>query len=129
MTPSVPKPKRKTKEKKKRKYYPFHKKAKRKSSYVPVIPKSKGKNKKDKKELYDKFRNEILKRDNYTCNICKTYFQESRDMDIHHIRGKVGKLLLDHRNVLAVCRACHIIIQPRYDLRDSIQKMVDAKYR
>jgi len=31
--------------------------------------------------------------------------------DLHHIKGRVGDLLTDENNFLAVCRSCHTFIE------------------
>ena len=40
---------------------------------------------------------------NLKCEICK----KRNSNDIHHIAGRLGDLLNDVTNFLAVCRACH----------------------
>src|SRR6516164_948396 len=38
------------------------------------------------------------------CFVC---WKHKEEMDLHHLRGRAGKLFLDERFWRAVCRACH----------------------
>ncbi len=51
---------------------------------------------------YDKLRSEFLEA-NPICRRC----QRARASDVHHMRGRVGDLMLDTRWWLPLCRACH----------------------
>ena len=45
------------------------------------------------------------------CEVCK----KASSTDVHHKKGKIGKLLTDSRYFLAVCRPCHQIIEMNPD--------------
>lgn len=46
-------------------------------------------------------------------NLCKAKVQgcSRESTEIHHVRGRVGKLLNDKSNFMAVCRNCHTFIE------------------
>jgi len=88
--------------------------------------------KQDKKALYDKFREEVQQRDRNMCQLCGKINNPKYDMNIvepHHIWGRIGKLLLDVKKAISLCRLCHSKIQLRYDLRPILQRRVDDKYK
>jgi len=37
------------------------------------------------------------------CEICS-----AKSVDIHHIKGRIGRLMTDIYNLIALCRECHI---------------------
>ena len=77
------------------------KKEKSKTYRIPPVGKSRAEENKQYKPLADKF-----KLDNPVCQIqhegCTMH-----TVDVHHTRGKRGKLLLDIRWFKASCRSCH----------------------
>jgi hypothetical protein len=40
------------------------------------------------------------------CEIC----QRGRSVDVHHRRGRYGRLLLDRTEWIALCRTCHDLV-------------------
>lgn len=72
--------------------------------------------------IYYRVRNEFLK-EHKLCQVCLGQQIEGLIVppvmpatDVHHIRGRVGRLLCDPRFFLAVCRRHHDLIrdQPRW---------------
>jgi len=69
------------------------------------------------KEWINKLRSEIRERDNYTCQECGKK-QGKHKLDIHHIDGI--KININHDNLIALCRSCHIKKHRSHQKRDEI---------
>ncbi len=73
-----------------------------------IIPKQ-SKKRRSQNVLYSKKRRIFMEQNKYcqanlsNCTILAT--------DLHHKRGRIGKLLTDERYFLAVCRSCHNYIE------------------
>jgi hypothetical protein len=74
-------------------------------SKKPGIAKVTAERKEVNKE-YEKVKREFLK-SHPICEVCMT----EPSKDVHHKRGKIGKLLTDVRYFLAACRPCHIFLE------------------
>jgi hypothetical protein len=77
------------------------KKKEKKSGIAKVSDKQK-----ERIKLYQNSRLQYLA-DKNKCEVCFV----SKDLEIHHIRGRQGDYLFDKENFLAVCRTCHIKIE------------------
>lgn len=68
-----------------------------------IAPISKGQA--DRLAVYRKRKHKFMKANPY-CKVC------GKDAtDLHHIKGRIGKDLIDVDNFLAVCRGCHTKIE------------------
>lgn len=46
--------------------------------------------------------------------VCEVWNCGEKSTEIHHLQGKVGSLLIDVNNFLAVCRKCHDYIHDNH---------------
>lgn len=68
--------------------------------------KSVSKKRQRQNQEYNKVRDVFLK-ENPKCMACVNGVCSGKATEIHHKRGRVGRLLCDARFFLAICRPCH----------------------